>query len=164
MPDAISVRPAREGDGAGIARVQYTGWHEAYTGRMPQSVLDGLDIERGTAYWTRVAAEAAGQLFVAVAADEVVGFASAGACRDDDAVPGRIELYAIYVLAAHYGTGAGRALLDAAIGDAPASLWVLEDNPRARSFYTREGFVPDGAVKDDDRWGEALREVRLVRG
>ena len=52
---------------------------------------------------------------------------------------GRRQLYAIYVLAEHYGSGAGQALLDAAIGGAAASLWILEDNPRARAFYVRNG-------------------------
>ena len=92
------------------------------------------------------------------------GSRRAGASRDEDAAcPVSGELYAIYVLAAHYGSGAGQALLDAAIGRAAASLWVLEDNPRARAFYERNGFRADGTVKDDDRWGEPVREVRLVR-
>jgi hypothetical protein len=53
-------------------------------------------------------------------------------------------------------------LLDAAIGDRPASLWVLDDNPRAREFYRRNGFAPDGAEKLDERWG-SIREIRMVR-
>ena len=55
-------------------------------------------------------------------------------------------------------------LADAALGDDPASLWVLEDNPRARAFYRRHGFDPDGAVKTHTVDGAAIREVRLVRG
>src|SRR5690606_6368278 len=34
---AITVRTATAADAADIARVQVRGWHEAYTGRMPQS-------------------------------------------------------------------------------------------------------------------------------
>ena len=67
------------------------------------------------------------------------------------------------MLAEHYGSGAGQALLDAAIGRSAASLWILQDNPRARAFYERNGFRSDGSVKDDDRWGDPVREERLVR-
>jgi hypothetical protein len=41
------------------------------------------------------------------------------------------------------------------------TLWALEANRRARSFYESFGFTPDGAMKDDDQWkGFAVREVR----
>lgn len=56
-----------------------------------------------------------------------------------------MELYAVYVRASQYGTGLGHRLLEAAIGDAPAYLWVFEANVRARGFYARQGFEPDGA-------------------
>ena len=163
----VTVRRAGVEDAAAIAFVQVTGWHEAYTGRMPQSILDGLDVDRSTRGWHRVLEgdtdPERGELWVAERDGEVIGFVASGGNRDDDALADSREVYAIYVLAAHYGSGAGQSLLDAAIGDHPASLWVLEDNPRARAFYARNGFVADGAVKDDDQWGEPIREVRLVR-
>ena len=163
----VVVRRAEARDAADIGRVRVTAWHEAYTGRMPQSIIDGLDVDRSAEGWRRIIedhrADPEGGIWVAEIDGAVVGFAAGGPSMDDDAVPGRRQLYAIYVLAEHYGSKAGQALLDAAIGREAASLWVLEDNPRARAFYTRNGFVPDGAVQDDDRWGEPVREVRLVR-
>jgi ribosomal protein S18 acetylase RimI-like enzyme len=163
----LSVRRAVPDDAADIARVRVRSWREAYTGRMPQAILDGLDERRNAEGWGRILRgeypNPQGTIWVGLAGDEVVGFASSGPGRDDDAVPGRVELYAIYVLADHYGSGLGRMLLDAAIGDSAASLWVLADNPRAQSFYRRNGFAPDGEVKLDDRWGDPVREIRLVR-
>ncbi|MFS0713038.1 GNAT family N-acetyltransferase [Microbacterium sp. 2P01SA-2] len=183
---AVVVRRAVPADAAAIARVHVGGWHEAYTGRMPQSILDRLDVDRltrvrrellgheqrigdrqssGGASTDQVLEPAhdLGRTWVAVTSGTIVGFAVSGASRDDPpAAP--LELYAIYVRAAHYGTGAGQALLDAALGDEPASLWVLTDNPRARAFYARNGFRPDGVAKDDTGWGETISEVRLVRG
>ena len=41
-----------------------------------------------------------------------------------------------------------------------ATLWVLEDNPRARSFYERGGWAPDGARKAEERWGVRAPELR----
>ena len=164
----IAVRRADAVDAPDVAHVQVTGWHEAYTGRMPQSILDNLNVDRSTRWWHTIISggqplDAPGEVWVAESDGVIDCFESVGASRDDDTRPGERELYAIYVLAEHYGSGAGQALLDAAIGRAAASLWVLEDNPRARAFYERNGFRPDGSVKDDDRWGEPVREVRLVR-
>jgi GNAT superfamily N-acetyltransferase len=163
----VVVRPATIDDAADIARIQVRGWHEAYTGRIPQSVLDAMDESRHRRGWARMLAgeaPAASDVQVAERDGRVIGFASSGECRDDDAVAGRRELYAIYVLAEDYGSGAGAALLDVALGREAASLWVLADNPRAHAFYAKHGFVPDGAAKDDDRFGpEPLHEVRLVR-
>lgn len=181
----VAVRRAVPADAAGIARVHVRAWHEAYTGRMPQRILDRLDEERLTRVRLELlqheqrhdeqqgapapptAAHAPGvhhpgATWVAVRGGAIVGWAAGGPSRDDPAVT-PLELYAIYVLAAHHGTGAGQALLDAAVGDGPASLWMLEHNPRAQAFYARNGFHPDGALTDDARWGATISEVRLVR-
>jgi hypothetical protein len=53
-------------------------------------------------------------------------------------------------------------LLNAAIGDAAASLWVLRDNPRARAFYRKHGFVENGMCKTEPHF--EIDEIRMVRG
>jgi GNAT superfamily N-acetyltransferase len=54
-----------------------------------------------------------------------------------------------------------RANLKAA-GFATGALWVLEANRRARAFYDRQGWVPDGARKVDDPGDFVLAEVRYI--
>src|SRR3546814_17860641 len=82
------VRRAVLGDEAGIARVHVQGWHEAYTGRIPSSLLDRMDIARYTEGWRRslagerTAGEPAGRWWIAAQGDETIGFASSGPCRD----------------------------------------------------------------------------------
>ncbi|MBT2533022.1 GNAT family N-acetyltransferase [Arthrobacter sp. ISL-48] len=94
--------------------------------------------------------------------NEIVGFADAGPGRDEDQ-PAGLELYSIYTLRRTHGTGLGAALLNAAIGDSSAYLWVLEGNPRALAFYRKSGFRPDGARKLlPPGWNE-LPEFRMVR-
>ena len=62
------------------------------------------------------------------------------------------EVYAVYVAPAHWSTGAGRALTDAALDGLRAAgyrrvvLWTLIENARARRFYDKAGFAPDGAT------------------
>ena len=100
--------------------------------------------------------------FVAARDKDVVGFASVGPSRD---MPELGELYAIYVDPSMWSAGAGQALIAEAERELAsrydeAALWVLEDNPRARRFYERAGWQPDGARKEFDRWGVAAPEVR----
>src|SRR5690349_13566256 len=82
-----------------------------------------------------------------------------GPTRDDAGTP--VELYALYTRAAYWGTGLGQRLWDAVRPDQPCSLWVLEDNARARAFYRRQGFEPDGAQELYDDLG--TWEIRMVR-
>ena len=62
------------------------------------------------------------------------------------------EIYALYVTPIWWSTGAGRALMASvlaalrAAGYLTAVLWVLADNARARRFYERAGFSPDGGT------------------
>jgi RimJ/RimL family protein N-acetyltransferase len=51
----------------------------------------------------------------------------------------------------------------AAIGDGPAYLWVVEDNPRALAFYLKQGFRPDGKRNRLPPEWEELPEFRMVR-
>lgn len=116
--------------------------------------------------WRRILAEPGERrLAVADSAGQVVGLAMAGPATADDpdrGTPAReLELNVLYVRPGHHGSGAGQALLDAVLGTASAQLWVAEDNARARAFYARNGFHPDGARNDDEEFDGA--EVRLVR-
>ncbi len=65
-----------------------------------------------------------------------------------------------------WGSGAGSALMAAVIaalranGFAAAHLWVLEDNPRARRFYEREGWSPADGRRREEFLGVPVTEVR----
>jgi ribosomal protein S18 acetylase RimI-like enzyme len=78
------------------------------------------------------------------------------------------EVYALYVVPAWWSAGAGRALMDSALASLRASgysravLWVLAANTRARRFYDRAGFAPDGASTILTALGDLL-EVRYSR-
>jgi GNAT superfamily N-acetyltransferase len=78
------------------------------------------------------------------------------------------ELYALYVTPAWWSAGAGRALMGSVIAALEAEryrrvvLWVLADNTRARRFYDRAGFAPDGGTNILTGLGGVL-EVRYSR-
>ena len=165
MRGGYAVRPAVAGDADALGRVHTAVWHEAYADLMPADFLASLDPARSAQKWRLRLEVDEPDSVVAVAvageAGEIVGFAAAGPTRDGDAPTGW-ELYAINVLAAHHGTGLADDLVGAAIGDRPASLWVLVDNARAQAFYRRHGFSPDGARKVHE--GTGAPEIRMVRG
>ena len=116
----------------------------------------------------------------AAAGPGVVGYASFGPETDvlsapwphplsTDGEDGRAaELYALYVRPAWWSTGTGRALMDRVLarsssaGYRSITLWVLRDNQRARRFYKRAGFAPDGATNVLSRLGGVI-EVRYRR-
>lgn len=158
----LTVRAAALDDAAGIARVHLQAWRESYAHLLPAGTLAGLQQGPREERWRAIIAAATSDTWVACEGKDIIGWASAGAGRDDDG-PRPWELKGIYVLASHYGSGAGQMLLDAAVGDAGAYLWIAEDNPRAFAFYRRNGFVPDGATAVHELAGTPVRILRMVR-
>lgn len=147
-----------------MARVNVRCWQETYRGVVPDAVLDdpGFPAARER-FWTAALTDEryrANRVAVAERAGGLVGIAMSGPPLDADAAWTR-QLYVLYVLAAHHGSGAGQSLLEAVVrsGEATA-LWVADPNPRAQAFYRRNGFVADGAARLDD----GVRELRMVRG
>ena len=166
----MQVRPARVDDAAAIADAHTRAWQAAYEHVFGAENLATIDSERRRRWWERCVREGLETVLVAEKDGRVVAFASLGPARDDSA---RGELYAIYALPEAWGSGAGPALLEAGVealrggGYREAILWVLDDNPRARRFYEREGWTPDGGTKTDAFFGVRVTEVRyrlLIRG
>ncbi len=92
----------------------------------------------------------------------LVGVAGAGPSQGANAPTG-LELHWLYTLARVHGSGAGQMLLDCVLGSQAACLWVLEDNLRAQAFYSRNGFVADGARDVLPEEWHNLPEIRMVR-
>jgi ribosomal protein S18 acetylase RimI-like enzyme len=159
----LQVRAATVDDVSAIAAVHVQSWRETYAGLLPAAFLAGLSVDDRERRWRWLIGSGEVTVLVVVRGGEVVGWASAGDGRDVDA-PRASELEGIYVLADAHGSGAGQLLLDAAVADAPAYLWVAEGNPRAEAFYRRNGFVRDGVTKHEAIGPDGLTAVRMVRG
>lgn len=154
----FEVRRARVDDAEAISAVRIATWRTAYAHLLSAEFLAAMP--ETSAMWRSVI-ERDRPIWVAETEGRVFGIAAAREAQGEDAVRAR-ELALLYVLEEFHGTGAGQALIDAALGDEPAQLWVAEDNPRAIAFYRRNGFAPDGTRKIDDEF-EGLAEIRLVR-
>ncbi|MFF8641189.1 GNAT family N-acetyltransferase [Streptomyces sp. NPDC015345] len=153
MPQ-VRVREMTDADCASVAEIRVLGWRNAYAGLMPQAFLDGLDVaENEQELRERLAEGRAGTVdLIAERGGRTVGWACFGPARDNDVPPDEAELYALYAHPEHYSTGIGRALLLECMvrcktaGHPRLRLWVVEGNTRARRFYERFNFTPDGAI------------------
>ena len=146
----MRLRAATPGDADAVARVHVQAWRETYAAILPQEDLDALDVAERAALWRGLAARPDRRVAVAEAEGRVVGFACAGPGREAiEGYPG--EIMALYVLRAHQGRGAGRALLGDALAwlGTPAYLWVLAANP-SRGFYERMGGRVLALRRDDE--------------
>ncbi len=161
----VEIRAARAGDALAIAEVHVAAWRAAYAGILPEHVLAARSVERRTEQWTRQLDEGRSTVWVAAVSD-VRGFVSAGNSRDADS-PGAGEVYSLYVAPELWGRGLGQRLFSASSAWLAqryqrSQLWVLAGNDRARRFYSRQGWQPDGAEKREQRGDVILHEVRFV--
>ena len=184
------IRSASTADAAEISGVQRDSWLAAYEGIIAHEIIDRVTAPDDGARVRQVFQTRPWQRMVVAIAQNpigqnplnepgIVGYASFGPELDVFAPwphpvspagqQGQVgELYALYVHPAWWSTGTGRALMDYVLarvsraGFPNVMLWVLERNVRARRFYERAGFRPDGASHVLDGLGGVI-EIRYRR-
>lgn len=144
MGEAVIIRAPSIDDAEAIARVHTDMWRTTYMGVVPGVYLDDDAMARRHAQWSRVLGVADREQNVAVAVHDstIIGCAHCGTEGD------LRKLFSLYVRDAFHGTGVAQRLLDTVVDTRPTELWVAQDNLRARAFYTRNGFAPDGSAED----------------
>ncbi|MEY2470586.1 MAG: hypothetical protein QOF21_3284 [Actinomycetota bacterium] len=166
----MEVRRATVGDAQAVGTAHAASWRATYAD-LGSDFLASIDDEERIALWTRVIAEdgESGPVYVATVDRTVVAFVNPRSSRDDDTSDTTGEVVALYAVPEAWGSGAGRALMAAAVdelralGFTDAILWVLENNTRARRFYELAGWALDGAEKDEVWRGVPIHEVRYRR-
>lgn len=151
-----TIRPATVEDVEAFVTMKNEAWRWAYAEILPAEHLAALDVDEQASAWRAAFADPGRSGAVAVAVDgaQIVGVASWGMSRDEDAAPGTGELGMLYVAPNHVGAGLGRRLMEDALDDlraagfGRATLWVLEANARGRGFYEHTGWAPDGVRGD----------------
>ena len=143
------IRRATVVDAPAIADLHVRAWQATYRHVFPAAALDAMSPGERIVRWEQNVLDAHVPVFVADEGGRVVGFVAVGPSRDADCDG---ELWGIYVAPEAWGTGAAGRLMEAALEDLRANfreaiLWVLDDNPRARRFYEKHGWSPDGTTK-----------------
>jgi ribosomal protein S18 acetylase RimI-like enzyme len=166
-PESVTIRRASVDDADAVTAVHVASWRGAYAGIVPDAYLASLDDADRADAWRRNLGDGPAVTWVAVSGGRTLGFATLGPARDEDAEPGDLELYAIYLDPEAWGLGVARDLmrtvLDTAGAQVPVSLWVIADNERAQHFYRRHGFQPDGVERREDIGGADVTERRYRR-
>jgi GNAT superfamily N-acetyltransferase len=162
----VSVRPARPGDAAAIARVQAVTWRTAYRAVLPAAVLDHWDDAAVTASWETAVATPptpAHRVMVALERNDVVGFAAVAPADDD---PETAELGTLLVEPRWGRRGHGSRLLAAATdlaatdGITRMRTWLLESDEASAGFFESAGWAADGWARTLETGGEPIRELR----
>ncbi len=170
----MQVRRARVDDAAAIADVHTRSWQGAYAHVFGAENLARIDVAGRRSWWERCVREGLETVLVAEAGagpSRRRARASSPSPRSGrtGTMPRRGSCTRSTRSPTAWGSGAGSALLEAGLGalreagHREAILWVLEDNPRARRFYEREGWSPDGGSKTDAFFGVRVTEVRYRR-
>ncbi|MEV7890726.1 N-acetyltransferase family protein [Streptomyces sp. NPDC002817] len=152
-----------------VAQIRVRGWQSAYRGIVPQPYLDALSVTEDAEHRRERLRRSDGSVVNLVAEQdgELLGRAAHGPYREDEVRTADAELYAIYVDPGRYGAGIGHALLQESVRRCAAGhdrmhLWVLKGNTRARAFYERAGFRPDGTEEPFEVDGVPVPEVRYT--
>lgn len=161
------IRRANKNDAPALAAILTQSWKEAYAHILPTAELDSAaDKERYTAVFTSMAQNRANTFLLAHCSGVPCGMLLFCPARDED-LPSFAEIVALYALQEYWGCGLGQELMERALDEiqpqyAGAALWVFQDNARARRFYEKFGFVPDGKQKTEN-FSKKPQSVRYVK-
>ncbi|GIH22305.1 N-acetyltransferase [Acrocarpospora phusangensis] len=164
------IRLATQQDAPALARVQKASQQAAFRGLLTNEYLDSLDPGALTKTWedllTRFREPLAGTL-IAEQTNLIVGYSRFYPTDDEDDDPTQVGMIgSLYTLPDVWGTGTGKTLITASLtamtsaGYTQSSLWVLEGNTRARSFYERNGWHHDGTTTVDRNGGLPAPKLR----
>lgn len=152
----MDIRVATPDDAVAIEAVHFASRDAVYRGTIPDWPLHGPPKSERIARWRDWLESSDIVTFVAEVGGGIVGFVTVRATRDEDVDGRRVaEMPTLYVHPEHWRVGLGSALCDAALDEArehgfrELTLWVVDLNAGARSFYTAYGFEEDGATTVD---------------
>jgi GNAT superfamily N-acetyltransferase len=171
----VSVRPARAGDVAEIARIQVETWQLGYADLLPAPVLAAVTIEAAVEAWTSAVTNPPTprhHVLVAQEKEWIVGFVALGPADDllpDDPAPESTAAVGPVVVEPRWGRrGHGSRLMAAAVdtarddGMSGAVSWIPEADTVTREFLVGAGWAPDGLARALDTGAGELREIRLA--
>ena len=153
--DPCLIRSAQLEDAPALARVFVSAWRGGYRGVVDDEIIDSLREDKITGWMEKLIVASNAHTVVADVNGDVVGFARYG---DDPEDPRRGHLHALYVQPDVAGKGVGKTLLNHVLSSLDpnssrdVTLWVFEQNRRARGLYESLGFALDGGQRVEDEW------------
>jgi hypothetical protein len=174
----LVLREATQHDAAAIARLHADSWRSAYRGMLSDDYLDHRVYSERATLWQQRFSDRSEKPFFAILAEidsDLAGFACV--FPDQDPTYGAF-LDNLHVVPQRTGHGMGGRLLAAVAERLLADekrgglyLWVIEQNARARRFYSKAGALevecvalpmPDGSRQSEVRcyWPDPARLLK----
>ena len=145
----IDLRQAGVNDAAELSRIQVDSWQAYCHIFSPAYMAEHNSFEGRFLYWMNLLTRDIDRTYLIEADGEAVGYITIGYPRDEDVLPGTLELTALYLRTEAAGKGYAayvmRRLFTSikAAGYDRMTLWVLKDNQHAIDFYRHLGFTFD---------------------
>ena len=158
----ISIRKALPEDAYEYALCRISCHQSAYKGIMPDDYLSNLSTEAdkfAARFQKDFSTPGTCEFFCVNHSEKMVGFLIIDTAD--------CEIWAIYLTEEFRGMGCGKQILDFAVerllpvSKGEISLWVLEENHKARRFYEKHGLAFNG-VKREMHYGKALTALKYV--
>lgn len=149
----MTHRLATAADAEAIATLHLASWRSAYRDFVSPGVLEGLEVAPHVVEWRRRVGVPRVRIDLEEVEDRLVAFCAHGPSGDQDASTQGSDVWEIknlHVLPSVRRNGSGGRLFDLAVAHArrveaaAVTLWVVERNVTARSFYEKKGMTPDG--------------------
>jgi len=164
----IHIRYASVLDAAIIAQIHTSSWQAAYTGIVPDEILNSLDPVKRSQQLKIQINEFPESYGIVYKGEEPTGFICFGRSRYQDGLENDGEIFAIYLHPKFYHQGIGTQLIQWGENELRQKgfqrifIWVLENNVNARNFYQKNNYVFDGTIKEI-KIGNLLNEYRYFK-
>lgn len=165
----VTILPAGMEEVNALAEVHAPAWQRAYLGIVPHGVLDAFTVESRVEPFRQAIGRGEESYYLVRVAGRPAGLLSLHRSHEASEPPTVGEIYALYLHPDFWGSGLGGRVMEFALaeltrrGFLQVNLWVLAENARARAFYEKWGFLPDGR-ETTLTLGRELKEVRYTRG
>ena len=161
----FEIRLATLDDAKCCADIHAESWLFAYGDIVSKEIIDNYNA-KWPVVWNKMLTNNKDSHYVILVDDVIIGFLTISVPRDNDLEESYYEIVGLYLSPKYIGLGLGKQSMDwmkkeiSSRGYNNISLWVLEENYRARRFYEKAGFKPDDKTKPS---GLAdTKEVRYI--
>ena len=154
MSERFTIRRADQKDVRALSLILTASWKQAYQNILSAEELEtSADAEKYEKIFLSLTEKHSNRFYIAHCNDFPCGMLYSCPSRDAE-LKGFAEIVAIYILPEFWGQGLGQALMNKVLQEispfyAGVCLWVFKDNLRARRFYEKSGFSPDGREKTE---------------
>ncbi len=162
---SFDIRLATLDDAKYCADIHVKSWYFAYSDIVPKEIIDEHSA-RCPMIWNKMLEKNSESHYVIALDNVIIGFLTIAGSRDKDLKESFFEIIGLYLSPEYIGAGYGKQAMDwikreiQGRGYNNISLWVLEENKRARRFYEKSGFKADGGFKPSGL--AAAQEVRYI--